>query len=645
MKPADYRDFTTDGKPKQDVQAIDKRWWIVPVEERAAAVAKVVTTLIRYDDLRQRQYQLSARLYGNVELLGILGLNSLRISASAPANKERAYFNVIQSGIDTLVSKQAKNKPKPLFLTSGGDWNTMRKAKKLDKFVEGIFYENEMDKLRPMIRRDAYIFGDGLVQVFNHHGRVKFKRRLPHQLYVDWLEAATGKTLQLHSVEHFDKDVLADLFKDDPKKVEQIQKAGSTTDTLLAANQTVSDQLTVVESWRLPSGPDAKDGRHSINLINSANEKDYSGLNLLDEPYDKDFFPFAQRPWCPRVNGHWSQGIPEQVQGQQLQLNKMTWVEQRAYHLAGAFKVFVYNGSKVPKNQINNEIGTVITGDKPPEYLIVPPLPPGFEAKRQQIKAEVFEQIGISQLSANSQKPAGLNSGKALREFNDIESERFMADGQADEQFTLDLAALAISCAKDIYGSKKSYPVKVPGRKFIQSIDWKDIDLPDESFVMKIFPVSSLPNDPAGRLQTIEDYIQAGMIDPVTGRRMLDFPDLDQHESLANAMEDWINMVLEQIVDEGKMTAPDPHMKLDLAEWFTLMYYAQGQCNKLDPKRLDMLDQFLTQIRLLKAKAQPPMPLAGPPGAGTPQALPKPAPQSELVQNVPGLPAPAGAMA
>ena len=50
-----------------------------------------------------------------------------------------------------LLLKMAKNRPKPLFLTSGGDYKLIRKAKKLTKFCDGIFYENEAYKLGPEI--------------------------------------------------------------------------------------------------------------------------------------------------------------------------------------------------------------------------------------------------------------------------------------------------------------------------------------------------------------------------------------------------------------------------------------------------------------------------------------------------------------
>lgn len=107
-------------------------------------------------------------------------------------------------------------------------------------------------------------------------------------------------------------------------------------------------------------------------------------------------------------------------------------------------------------------------------------------------------------------------------------------------------------------------------------------------------------------------------------------------------MEDWINMVLEKIIDDGDYEAPDPHMKLDLAQWFGLMYYAQGQTIKLPQERLDLISNWLTQVQALMQAAMPPaLPApgapgqAGPPGAGAPLAQPTAPPTSDLIPNVP----------
>jgi hypothetical protein len=641
----DYTKFSKDGKPTDEKTAINKRWWSAKKTERAKSVWGVVQHLAQYDSVRQTQYELSAKLYGNTQLLGVTGLTTKKGAAPQATIKDRLTYNVVQSALDTVTSKIAKNKPKPLFLTSGGNWKLQRKAKKLDKFVEGCFYENDAYHLGTNIFRDGGVLGDGLVQVFEHYGRVKYERTLVSELYVDWFEAYYGNPRQLHRVKNVDRQVLIDLF---PEHKRAIEKAKAADVAMTSANMNVADQVTVVESWHLPSGPDATDGLHTICLEEET---------LLDEEWKKPFFPFARFSWGPRLYGHWAQGGAEQIQNIQYEINKILWLIQRSFHLAGTFKVLTQVGSKVVKEHLNNDIGAIVEYvGTPPQYVTPPIVPIEMYQQLQNLKNAAYEQLGVSQLSAAAKKPDGLNSGKALREFNDIESDRFMTIGQAYERFFLELARLTVDCAKDIYAREGKYEVKVPGKKFIETIDWKEIDLEEDEYYLKIFPVSSLPNDPAGRLQTVQEYVQAGFISPRTARRLLDFPDLEAVEDLESAKEDYLHKILEKMVDadledentkiEDVYTAPEiAYDDIPLARELALEYYQQGKLNNMPEANLQLLRDFISQLN-----AQPPgMPPMGPQGpmpgapmrpAGggmpAPQAAPMPQPQSDLIPNVPG---------
>lgn len=640
----DYTKFNSDGKSQNDNRNINKRWWQVKKSDRAKSIFAVVTHLARYDDARQRQYEISAKLYGNTQLLGVTGLTK-QGSSQQNTIKERLTYNVVQSAGDTVTSKMVKNKPKPLFLTSGGDWKLHRKAKKLDKFVEGCFYENDAYKLGSKIFREGFVLGDGLVQVFEHYRRVKYERALASELYVDWFESYYGNPRQLHRVKNVDRQVLMDMF---PESKRAIEKAKTASFGATSANMQIADQVTVIESWHLPSGPEANDGMHTIGL-----EED----TLFEEEWKKPFFPFAKFSWGQRLYGYWSQGGAEQIQNIQYEINKILWLIQRSFQLAGTFKVFLAAGSKIVKEHLNNDIGAIAeyVGTEP-KYVVPPIVPMEMYSQLQNLKNAAFEQLGVSQLSAASKKPDGLNSGKALREFNDIESDRFMTIGQAYEDFFLQLARLTVDCAKDIYSREGSYSVKVPGKKFIETIDWKEIDLADDEYYLKIFPVSSLPNDPAGRLQTVQEYVQAGFIGPRTARRLLDFPDLEAVEGLESAKEDYLHMILEKIVDadlEDESTAIEdiytpPEVDYDdvpLALELALEYYQQGKLNGLPEANLRLLRDFISQLKApLPGQPGPgtpapqgPMPAPqGGPGLPVPQAQPMPTPQSDLIPNVAG---------
>jgi len=622
----DYRSMGPNGPVTSAMT--NRRWWLADKKDLAASVTATINTLAQYDTARQTQYQINTRLYGNVSLLGLNGMSYTKISAVTNAERTRVTFNVIQSCVDTLVSKMAKLRPKPLFLTSGGTYKQQRKAKKLDDFISGVFYENQAYELGKDVLRDALVFGDGIIHVFAENERIKYERVIASELYVDAIDAFYGKPRQMHRVKNIDRSVLMEMF---PEHAKDITVVNSASADLKGSFQNIADLVTVGESWHLPSGPDAKDGLHCITV---------GDTTLFMEEYKKDFFPFVFLNWSRRMYGVWGQALAEQLQSNQLEINKILWVIQRSMHLHGTYRVWIKTGSKLPKEHINNDIGAVIVSDEPPQYLSSSFVPQEYFQHLQTLKNQAFEQSGISQLSAASKKPSGLDSGKALREFSDIESERFLATGQDYQQMFLDLAELSVSVGKDIYEDNKKFSVNVPGRKFIETINWKDVDMEEDEFIMKLFPVSSLPTDPAGRLQTIQEYLQAGFLSPRQGRRLLDFPDLDAEENLANAMEDWIHQSLESIVDEGEYVVPEPEMDLTLADELALEYYAQGKVLELEEEKLEMLRRFRDQIGILKRKATGPIapPVQPMPGGspGMPQANPMPTPMSDMLPNVNG---------
>jgi hypothetical protein len=593
--------------------------------EQASTIEGLIEFLRRIQSDRTRQMQLSAMLYGNLSTAALSGLTRGKPTAKKGMLKERISYNVIASAIDTVVAKIGKNKPKPLFLSSGGDYKVQRRAKKLDKFCEGIFYENDAYGQGTKIFRDGATFGDGLTHVFERFGRVKHERVYAGEIWVDEVEAWYGEPRTMHREKNVDRSVIAALF---PEHAKQIRLCSQAKPEATGAYETLSDVITCRESWHLPSGPKAGDGLRVMSISNGT---------LDHEKYKNDFYPFARFTWSDPVFGYWGQGAAERIQNTQLEINKLLWLIQRSFHLCGTYKVFLENGSKIVKDHLTNDIGAIInyTGQAPIFY--VPQIvPPEIFNHLVTLKQNAFEEVGISMLSAAAQKPAGLDSGKALREYNDIESDRFMTIGQAYERYYLQLAKLDIATAKQIADRDGKYVVKIPrkGRLFDQ-IDWKDIDLTEDEYVMKVYPISSLPNDPEGRLSTIQEYTQAGFMKPRTGRRLLDLPDLEMEEELANSKEDYLHEIIEKMIEDGVYTPPEPFDDLDLALELSLDYYAYAKCNGVEEDKLDLLRQFNAQVNLMKSKAMAPPPMPGGEPAGGPQAAPLPPPSSDLLPNAP----------
>lgn len=625
MKTPDFNDF----KPK-DVKTKDKlkvlpspnRWWLADEELLPSAIMSQVAAIIQADRGRIDSYNTYAKLYGTFTPTFWNGYQLANSGRPSAPMRDRLTYNIVQSCIDTVTSMLVQNKPKPMFLTSAGDSKIQNRAKKLDAFCYGIFYENDIYKLAPKIFRDAAVFGEGIIHCYSDHGQIRFERVLPYEILVDYLESHYGpeSTRSLHRIKNIDRTELGEAF---PEHKEDIAKMSSTSQFISSSSRSVSDTVTVIESWRLPVGD--QPGLHTISTENTV---------LLKEDYKQKFFPFAIMRYSPRLYGFYSQGMAEQLVPIQVEINRTLISIQRSLYLGGTHKIFVKNGSKVIKSHFDNMIGTILeyAGDVPPQYIVPQLVQPEIYAHLNTMVSMGYQLPGVSQMGASSVKTPGVNSGKAMRTEQNINTQRHQTVSQAYDQLFVDLSKIVVAVARDAYADGQQLSTKVPGKRFIQKIKWREVDLDDDEFVLQIYPVSKLPNDPEGRLQSIQEMMQGGLIDPETGRRLLDYPDLDAEENLANATRDYLHKVLDDISDGKEYKSPEPDDDLVVAKKLVLEYIAKGKLNNLDPERLDDLRRFNQQITDLTTAAAPPqVPPGSPQGA---PANPTATPTSDLLPNV-----------
>jgi hypothetical protein len=440
---------------------------------------------------------------------------------------------------------------------------------------------------------------------------------------VDPNDGMYGCPRQMYEVALVDRSVLAEMF---PKAKSDIEKAEQAYPDTAETTKTISDQILIVEGWRLPSGKDSGDGKHVIACTEGIIDK---------EEFKKTKFPFVMNAYSKRMLGFWSQGLAEQLLGTQTQINRLLATISDAINLVGVPRVFVEEGSKIVKAHLNNQIGAIVTfrGTKP-EYSVAPCMPQEVYAQLQRLVDYAYQQSGVSAMAAASQKPAGLNSGEAIRNFDDIQSDRFASTQKNYSRMYEELAEQIFDRACDICERTGKYQTIYPNKNGAKEIDLPSIKkLKENPFVIQSFDVSSLPKDPAGRLQKITEMIQSGMIDIREGRRLLDYPDLAQNERLSNAGEERILQILDAIVEEGKYTPPDPFMDLQLAKTLSVQYYNLYVACKLEEEKAEMLRTFNSQIATMITESMQPPPMPGAmPGQGQPQqAQPMPLPQSELL--------------
>jgi hypothetical protein len=379
----------------------------------------------------------------------------------------------------------------------------------------------------------------------------------------------------------------------------------------------------VIEAWKIPAKKGLK-GRHAI-VIETA--------TLVDEEYSKPFFPFAFIRWKERLSGFFGAGLCEELKQIQIEINKTLRNISKAQENVAIPRVYVESGSKVITQHINNALGSIIkySGQKP-----VFETPVGMNAETyahlKWLIDSAYALSGVSQLSATSQKPSGLDSGEALRAYNDIETERFAVVAQAYEKLALDISELIIDISRDLYAENPKMQVTAEGSDFIRTIRWKDVNLESEAYIMKAYPVSLLPSTPSGKLQRVVELMQAGFIDKDAALKMLDFPDLGAYTSVKLAGKDLVDKNISEMIETGRYLSPEPSMPLDYAVQAASQSYLSGRVDGLPDKKLTLLLRFLDDVERLKKMALPPPEAKMPPDAQVlPQAVPEPQPVSEIM--------------
>ena len=577
----------------REVYSLDQRWWLADEGDVHGRVWSTLGSIQGDQQWRRTQMEHHARLYSDRPSHAMGSSLYARID---PTPGTRLSINVCRNMVDSVVAKITKSRPKPTFLTDGGTFDLTRRARLLERFCEGLFYEVGIYQTAPRVFRDACIFGTGAVKVFadTHSQRIRVERILPGELVVDDSDGRYGDPRSVYHVKFVDRAVLADIY---PERIEDIRKAQRMPEYQMTSDER-SDRVMVVEAWHLPSGPSARDGRHCIAI---------SSADLLDEPYQRDRPPFAVLRWSDPIEGWYGTGLVEQLTPIQMELNRIALRTQQAMHLMAVPRVYVERGSQVVLSHLNNDIGNIIEYTGTPPVVNVGQAASGeVYAQFDRLYAKAYETTGISQLSAQSQIPRGIDggSGRALTVYNDIESERFIVVGRAYEQFFLDIAALAIDAAREIAESDDGFTVKYPGGRFLQSVDWQDVDLAADQYTMQVFPTSALASTPAARMRQVEAWAQAGWLTPAQAKRLLDFPDLDRENQLDRAAHDAAERHVDDILYGGRDdVVPEAFDDLALCAQMAQAAYLAARNDDAPEDRLEALRRYMDDCRELMRRA------------------------------------------
>lgn len=617
-----------------------KHWWQEADEAtRAKAALGAFKVLKATQAYRETKYIRHSCLYGVSQMRSLSGNGYARDVISV---KERVPQNIVRQAIDTRRSKVCKNRPKPTFQTNGANWKMRRKAKLLNKFCQGAFYEAKLYEKAPDVFLEADISGTGVLKVFENikTGRMEVEQVLETELYVDEAEAINGEPRQLFQVKLIAREVLIGMFPDKEAEIRSAKRAS------IVGAGFVGDMVEVVEAWHLESYKDAGNGRHGIFCGDE---------ELHGSEYRQQRFPFVFfRPDKPHL-GFWGRGVAEVLMGYQLELNRISKRITEIMRKCSVPRTYVSRDAKITRGILNTEVDTIVqySGRNPPVTVAASYVPQEYFAERRQLKLDALNEVGVSEMDVMSTKPAGLDSAPALREWGDVTSERLSIVFQQYEQFFLDVAYLMIDGAREIArrdteegSGARGYRVRMPDKKELAFIDFKDIDLDEDDYVMQAFAASSLPNSPAARKQALFELMQMGIINGVELRRLMDLPDLEESASLATAALDDADATVSAILDDGKQLMPEPQQNLQLLLEYCQAGYLRAKWQKYPRRRLDNLLEFIRNTQgmiqmaedaaqekaMAAAAAAAPPPPAGGGGAAPPGIEPVPPMPGPLAQ-------------
>lgn len=603
------------------------KWWLAKSKSQLGQeLLSTAAYLKEQQQFRYRQAAIWARLYGNMPIFNYVGSGLSKIQGAQNLPTDRPTMNVIQSCIDTKVSRITQSRPRPLFLTDGADYKERNLAEQMNKFIVGELFRLDAYKMGEILLRDAEVWGTGVWKVYETiDKKVGLERKLYTDILFDLNDARDGRPRMIYEFALVDRDILVNYF---PKYRSDIEKAEQGyPDNSSESHKTVSDQVMVIESYRLPSGPDANDGRHVIACSEGV---------LLDEEFKKDRFPYVILQSSPRMVGIDGQGCAERLMGTQVAINKLLIQMERSLDLITPVWL-IEAGSKMNKAHFNNNLGRLQEySGTPPQYQAPEPYSQSLPMQLERLIQYAYQQEGVSSLNATGKKPEGLDSGSAIRSYDDLQSDRFAALERRYHNAYIDLAHLIIDKAIDIAEETGSYDTVYPSKDGNKEINLPDIKkLKDNPYVLQCLDTSSLPRDPAGRIATITERMQAGIYTPQQGMSLMQSLDLVQEDQLMLGAEKRIRKILDEIVESGKYSPPDPFMDLALAEKLVVEYYNLYMTFKLEESKAQKLRTFHSQIQTLKMTAQqvlnPQMP------GGQPQAVPQAPPVSDMLPNGPNM--------
>jgi hypothetical protein len=599
--------------PERKPKLTPNQWW--RATEQGQDPHTILDRLVREieDDQsgRYQAYREYERIFGSNH--GPMGDDSY-----ATAISDQITQNECQNVIETLHAQIFKNKIVPAVSVSESDWEEWDRAKKLSRWLEGVFDESRVYiDVFPKAGIHKFIYGTGVIRVGWEEVDSKTARIFswavnPKYCYVDRFAAKHGKPREFFFKDHIDRFKLFDTygvknkgFYGTPKdRMDGIDDCTDTNDIDSGAtNFTKTDIVTVREAYRLPSSPKAKDGRHVIWI---------KGCTLVDEPFTWDRFPFVVMRFGRPVEGFYGESAVKRLAPTQRYMDELNKKIQESQRVMGVPRIIVGNDITLSKQHIDDEIGSIIKADGNVQNSIkewnAQCATPELYADRDSMPGKMRSLLGVSEFETQQQIPQGMRdvSGAFLERWVEQGQARHAIEHNEYEHAVPDLAILYLYQAEECQGKGYDVVVKAPAdshnKSSIEELSFRDCKVDLKRLKLKVQPMSQLPQTFSGKVDAFQKLKDAGYpIDQKTVLRLMEVPDLQGETDLLVSDEEIIMKNLSYMCRTGEYLAPMPFDNLDLIVQLTTRFINRYRVREgADTEKVALLAQYIDDAILLK---------------------------------------------
>lgn len=474
-------------------------------------------------------------------------------NAGNTENTSMIQENVIRSCIDTLGSKIASQKVTPFFNTVNGTFREIQVVKAAQQFFDILYDELNVNKTVVQAFVDSCITDRGIIYVNKDNKNIE--RIQPWQFFFDPREYAYG---QLTHCAFKKTDYPASLLTE----------------------KTDLQTVTLHEYWSI------KEHIHATYI---------EELNKVSiDKWDANILPFAILRWSNPVKASSSTCVVDLLFGIQKQINYLLSQIKDASKSSFGIKYIVPTDSDVKINRLNNSNGEVIeyTPQMTPNGVMpVQPVTPAFMDGQwftalQQFKQDAYEMVGISQLSAMSQKPTGLNSGVGLQTMEDIESDRFETQLNSVIRVYVDIAKICM----EVFDPLEEV---LPSSIYRGHITWKDITEARNLMSIQFSSLDKISKDPVVKQQIISQWVNSGYISRAHAMQLMEVPDDTRGYSLMNNSLNAVMSVIDDCVEKDIYDVPiyidTALLKEEITSTLLSLKAAQNPENAVDIEKLQRL--------------------------------------------------------